>query len=88
MIMDFKPEVLNNEVPGASGFCLGMVVHLPKIIHPRLEVDIIRGSLLGGSWDLVSTCSWAYDPTFYWDFHRRPVRETITEVITPVTGGS
>ena len=35
-----------------------------------------RQFVLLGSWDLVTTCSWAYNPT--WNRCMRPLRESIS----------
>ena len=43
-----------------------------------------QGSL-GGSWDLVATCEWAYQPADIWVTHARPARGAISRVLSPVT---
>ena len=41
--------------------------------------------LLGGSWDLVATYNWACNSTSNWVTNVRPLRETISRVIRPIT---
>ena len=40
--------------------------------------------VLGGSWDLVTTSNWAYNPGLT---QKRPVRETVGRVKSPVSSG-
>ena len=46
-----------------------------------------QNDVIGGSWGLVTTCSWAYDPVYTGATQKRPVKETIHGVRRQIMSG-
>ena len=55
---------------------------VPKARRSQFHISAVGEYLLGGPWDLVTTYSWDYNPTYNWGNPLSPFRGIIRRVIS------